>query len=80
VESAVALLLGSVAADLTAGTAESTGSTADSAAGVAGLSVEGLSVDGSRDVTEQVANLVPRQRPSGEWTTTGVLPASGGDR
>jgi hypothetical protein len=27
-----------------------------------------------------VNRLVPRQRPSGEWTTTGVLPAADGDR
>jgi hypothetical protein len=30
--------------------------------------------------SEAVTRLVPRQRPSGEWTTTGVLPAADGDR
>jgi hypothetical protein len=80
VESAVALLLGSVAADSTSVTADAGASTDTNQADDATAGTARPTDGGGRDVAADVTNLVPRQRPSGEWTTTGVLPVAGEDR
>jgi hypothetical protein len=93
VESAVAQLLGAVAAesngagDPTAGLGDEThadGGAAgrnDRANDPASAADEtDPTADAEREPSSDVATLVPRQRPPGEWTTTGVLPPAGGDR
>jgi hypothetical protein len=110
VESAVALLLGAVAADSSAGAGDSSAGAGDSSAGAGNSSIAESTTDAGdqttrpadvtaealgcadrpvavepssspdRASTHDVARLVPRQRPSGEWTTTGVLPTAGGGR
>jgi hypothetical protein len=90
VESAVALLLGSVAADSTSGSADPTvgdsETSRDSESSVGAVDANpgrgevSTGSDAAAPLTNNVSRLVPRQRPSGEWTTTGVLPVAGGDR
>ena len=90
VESAVALLLGSVAADSTSGSADpsvgdsETSRDSESSIGAVdanpGRGEVSTGSDAAAPLTNNVSRLVPRQRPSGEWTTTGVLPVAGGDR
>jgi hypothetical protein len=92
VESAVAQLLGAVAVDSSAGSGDltpdpvdavpesTTDSTISTGPANSAIPAPAQASNAMPAGSEAVDRLVPRQRPSGEWTTTGVLSAADRDR